>query len=69
MREFLQNVKYTALILALMVVAGIVIVAIVDVLEQWFGIETVFGILMVVLSFQAYGWVKSARKLINDNED
>lgn len=68
MREFLQNVKYTALILALMVVAGIVMLFIVNLLERWIGIESVGGILVTLFVYLVYRWVKSARKQLKDKE-
>ena len=68
MREFLQNVKYTALILALVVVAGIVMLFIVNLLERWIGIESVLGILITLFVYQVYRWVKSARNELNKTE-
>lgn len=68
MREFLQNVKYAALILALVVVAGIVMLFIVNLLERWIGIESVGGILVTLFVYQVYRWVKSARNELNSTE-
>ena len=68
MKEFLQNAKYTALILALVVVAGIVMLFIVNLLEQWFGIESVGGILITLFVYQVYRWVRSTRKQLKDKE-
>lgn len=68
MREFLQNAKYTALILALVVVAGIVMLFIVNLLERWIGIESVGGILVTLFVYQVYRWVKSARNKLNNTE-
>ena len=68
MKEFLQNVKYTALILALVVVAGVGIVAIVDVLERWIGEEAMIGVMGITLAYLIYDEVKSARKHHNTNE-
>lgn len=68
MREFLQNVKYTALILALVVVAGIVMLFIVNLLERWIGIESVGGILIALFVYLVYRWVKSARNELNNTE-
>lgn len=68
MREFLQNAKYTALILALVVVAGIVMLFIVNLLERWIGIESVGGILITLFVYQVYRWVKSARNELNNTE-
>lgn len=69
MKEFLQNAKYTALILALVVVAGIVMLFIVNLLERWIGIESVGGILITLFVYQVYRWVKSARNKLNTNEE
>jgi asparagine N-glycosylation enzyme membrane subunit Stt3 len=69
MKEFLQNVKYTALILALVVVAGIVMLFIVNLLERWIGIESVGGILIALFVYQVYRWVKSARNELNNTEE
>ena len=69
MKEFLQNVKYTALILALVVVAGIVMLFIVNLLERWIGIESVCGILITLFVYQVYRWVKSARNELNNTEE
>lgn len=69
MKEFLQNVKYTALILALMVVAGIVMLFIVNLLERWIGIESVAGILITLFVYLVYRWVKSARNKLNNTEE
>lgn len=69
MKEFLQNAKYTALILALVVVAGIVMLFIVNLLERWIGIESVGGILIVLFVYQVYRWVKSARNELNNAEE
>ena len=69
MKEFLQNVKYTALILALVVVAGIVMLFIVNLLERWMGIESVGGILVTLFVYQVYRWVKSARNELNNTEE
>lgn len=68
MREFLQNAKYTALILALVVVAGIVMLFIVNLLERWIGIESVGGILITLFVYQVYRWVRSTRKQLKDKE-
>jgi asparagine N-glycosylation enzyme membrane subunit Stt3 len=68
MKEFLQNAKYTALILALVVVAGIVMLFIVNLLERWIGIESVGGILITLFVYQVYRWVKSARNELNNTE-
>lgn len=68
MREFLQNVKYTALILALVVVAGIVMLFIANLLERWIGIESVGGILITLFVYQVYRWVRSTRKQLKDKE-
>lgn len=68
MKEFLQNAKYTALILALVVVAGIVMLFIVNLLERWIGIESVGGILVTLFVYQVYRWVKSARNELNNTE-
>lgn len=69
MREFLQNVKYTALILALVVVAGIVMLFIVNLLERWIGIGSVGGILIAPFVYLAYRQVKSARNELNNTEE
>ena len=69
MREFLQNVKYTALILALVVVAGIVMLFIGNLLERWIGIESVCVILITLFVCLVYRWVKSARNKLNTNEE
>lgn len=69
MKEFLQNAKYTALILALVVVAGIVMLFIVNLLERWIGIESVGGILVTLFVYQVYRWVKSARNELNNTEE
>lgn len=68
MKEFLRNVKYTVLILALVVVAGIVMLFIVNLLERWIGIESVGGILITLFVYQVYRWVKSARNELNKTE-
>jgi predicted ABC-type exoprotein transport system permease subunit len=69
MREFLQNAKYTALILALVVVAGIVMLFIVNLLERWIGIESVGGILIALFVYLVYRQVKSARNELNNTEE
>lgn len=69
MKEFLQNAKYTALILALVVVAGIAMLLIVNLLERWMGIESVGGILIMLFVYLVYRWVKSARNELNNNEE
>lgn len=69
MKEFLQNVKYTALILALVVVAGIVMLFIVNLLERWIGIESVGGILIALFVYLVYRWVKSARNKLNNAKE
>lgn len=69
MREFLQNAKYTALILALVVVAGIVMLFIVNLLERCIGIESVVGILVTLFVYLVYRWVKSARNELNNTEE
>lgn len=69
MKEFLQNAKYTALILALVVVAGIVMLFIVNLLERWIGIESVGGILITLFVYQVYRWVKLARNELNNTEE
>ena len=65
----MQNVKYTALILALVVVAGIVMLFIVNLLERWIGIESVGGILITLFVYLVYRWVKSARNELNNTEE
>jgi predicted ABC-type exoprotein transport system permease subunit len=69
MREFLQNAKYTALILALVVVAGIVMLFIVNLLERWIGIESVGGILVTLFVYQVYRYVRAARVQLKDKEE
>lgn len=69
MKEFLRNVKYTVFIIALMFIAGIVFWFGVGLVERLIGLEATGVILAVVLIFQIYGWVKSARKQINDKEE
>lgn len=68
MREFMQNVKYTALILALVAVAGIVMLFITTLLERLIGIESVLGILITLFVYQVYRWVRSARGQHKDKE-
>lgn len=68
MKEFLENLKHTFFILVLFAVAAIIMVFAFNLLERWFGFNSVIAILITLFFFQIYNMVKSARKEIDKKE-
>lgn len=68
MKEFLENLKHTFFILVLFAVAAIIMVFAFNLLERWFGFNSVIAILITLCFFQIYNMVKSARKEIDKEE-
>lgn len=68
MKEFLENLKHTFFILVLFAVAAIIMVFAFNLLERWFGFNSVIAILITLFFIQIYNMVKCARKKINKEE-
>jgi ABC-type enterochelin transport system permease subunit len=68
MKEFLENLKHTFFILVLFAVAAIIMVFAFNLLERWFGFNSVIAILITMFFSQIYNMVKRARKEIDKEE-
>jgi hypothetical protein len=54
MKEFLENLKHAFFILVLFAVAAIIMVFAFNLLERWFGFNSVIVILITLFFFQIY---------------